>query len=196
MAIRLNWSRQDALTSRQYTCGYCSSDLASNLGFCATQRGASRLGGYIYICHFCDCPTFFDLGGRQYPAPAFGKEVKKLPPDIQVLYDEARRTALIAPTGSALCSRKLLMNIAVSKGAKEGLSFLEYVDFLSTRGYVPPDGKGWVDHIRTKGNEATHKIRVITPEEASGLIVFLEMLLKLVYEFPNSVPVTIPQVAR
>jgi hypothetical protein len=47
----------------------------------------------------------------------------------------------------------MLMHIAVEKSAKEGLSFFEYVNFLSNEGYVPPNGKHWVDHIRKKGND-------------------------------------------
>ncbi len=53
------------------------------------------------------------------------------------------------------------MNIAVEQGAKEGLRFIEYVNYLSDEGYTPPNGKHWVDHIRKKGNEATHEIAIM-----------------------------------
>ena len=79
------------------------------------------------------------------------------------------------------------MNIAVSKGAKEGLSFYDYVDFLSDENYIPPNGKGWVDHIRKKGNDATHEISIMEQEDAKELIDFAEMLLKFIYEFPESI---------
>jgi hypothetical protein len=78
------------------------------------------------------------------------------------------------------------MHIAVAKGDKPGKNFIEYVEYLSTKGYVPPDAKTWVDHIRTKGNEANHEIVIMSEEEAKDLISFAEMLLKLVYEFPAS----------
>jgi len=80
------------------------------------------------------------------------------------------------------------MHIAVQKGAKEGESFVRYVEYLAGLGYVPPDGKGWVDYIRQKGNEANHEIKVMTLQDAQALIAFVEMLLKLVYEFPKKVP--------
>jgi hypothetical protein len=76
------------------------------------------------------------------------------------------------------------MHIAVAKGADEGKKFIEYVEYLSAKGYVPPDAKSWVDHIRTKGNEANHEIVIMSEEAAKDLIAFVEMLLKLVYEFP------------
>ena len=81
------------------------------------------------------------------------------------------------------------MHIAVSKGAEEGKSFLQYVEFLSQKGYVPPDGKGWVDHIRERGNEANHEIKIMSADDAESLIQFSEMLLKLVFEFPKKVPI-------
>jgi hypothetical protein len=70
----------------------------------------------------------------------------------------------------------MLMHIAVEKSAKEGLSFLEYVNFLSDKGYVPPDGRHWVDHIRKKGNEATHEIVLMNATDARELLTFVEML--------------------
>ena len=90
-------------------------------------------------------------------------------------------------TAAVLCCRKLLMNIAVSKGAKEGLQFIKYVEFLSDNHYVPPDAKDWVDHIRKKGNEATHEIAIMKREDAEEIISFVEMILRLVYEFPARV---------
>ena len=80
------------------------------------------------------------------------------------------------------------MNIAVAQGAAEGLKFIEYVDHLSSAGYIPPNGRGWVDHIRKKGNEATHEIALMQQKDAEELIAFTEMLLKFVYEFPARVP--------
>lgn len=86
------------------------------------------------------------------------------------------------------------MNIGVQEGAQEGKTFVHYVDFLANKGYIPPNGKAWVDHIRKKGNEATHEISVMGGTDAAELLTFTEMLLKFIYEFPNSVslPPTTP----
>ena len=64
-----------------------------------------------------------------------------------------------------------------------------YVEYLSNKGYVPPNGRGWVDHIRKKGNEANHEIVLMKKEDAEELILFSEMLLKFIFEFPNKIPV-------
>jgi hypothetical protein len=45
-----------------------------------------------------------------------------------------------------------------------------------------------VDHIRKKGNEATHEIALMGQADAEELIGFTEMLLKFIYEFPARVP--------
>ncbi len=76
------------------------------------------------------------------------------------------------------------MHIAVSKGAKPGESFVSYVDYLAAKGFIPPDGRDWVDHIRQKGNEANHEIVIMSGAEAEELIAFVEMLLKFIFEFP------------
>ena len=82
------------------------------------------------------------------------------------------------------------MNIAVSQGADEGQKFIQYVEFLAENGFVPPNGRGWVDHIRQKGNEATHEIVQMSKDDATELISFTEMLLKFIYEFPAKIPST------
>ena len=79
------------------------------------------------------------------------------------------------------------MNIAVSKGADEGKTFIEYVEYLAENNYIPPDAKYWVDYIREKGNEATHEIAIMGRKDAEDLIKFMEMLLKIIYEFPASI---------
>jgi hypothetical protein len=82
------------------------------------------------------------------------------------------------------------MHLAVAQGAPEGESFLKYVDYLAAQGYVPPNGRAWVDHIRTKGNEANHEIKLMTKADSEELIVFAEMLLKFMFEFPGRIPKT------
>jgi hypothetical protein len=79
------------------------------------------------------------------------------------------------------------MNISVSEGAKEGLSFVDYVNYLKDNNYIPPNGLKWVDEIRKHGNTANHKIVLKTKEEALKIVLFTEMLLKFIYELPNMI---------
>ena len=77
------------------------------------------------------------------------------------------------------------MHIAVSQGADQGKTFLNYVDYLVDKHYAPPNSKVWVDRIRAHGNEATHEIVLKSAADSKEIMVFLEMLLKFIYEFPN-----------
>lgn len=126
------------------------------------------------------------MDGKQYPGVAFGNSIDGIDDElVKNLYEEARKCASVnAYTASAMACRKILMNIAVSKGAKENLKFVQYVKFLSDNNFVPPDGKGWVDHIKNKGNDANHKIEIVSKEDGEELLYFTEMLLTFIYAVP------------
>ena len=178
------WNNSYGLGPRRFTCGHCGNLVASVVGY-VHDTGQQ----FIYVCPNCDNPTFYNAKQEPLPGVAFGNSVLHLPPTIESLYMEARRcTSASAYTASVLLSRKLLMNIGVAQGAEEGKPFIFYVEYLASNGYVPPNGKGWVDHIRKKGNEATHEIILMSDTDAKDLISFAEMLLKFIYEFPNRVP--------
>lgn len=151
---------------------------------------ASGQKAYIYICHKCEKPTFFNaLTLEQTPGAKFGNEIKDISDEkVAKLYNEARESfSQNAFTLVVLSCRKLLMHVAVSKGAPVGQNFIQYVEYLSDKNYIPPDAKEWVDHIKEKGNEANHEIVIMGEEDAKDLIRFSEMLLKLVYEFPANI---------
>lgn len=174
------------LPSKEFQCGYCGNLVASQEGFHHMFAGESQ---HIYICPHCHKPTFFDSDDSQMPGVAPGNEVAYLPENIKRLYWEARNCVTVgAFTASVLVCRKLLMHIAVAQGAQEGQRFEYYVDHLSNMGFVPPNGRPWVDYIRKKGNEANHEISLMRQTDAEELITFLEMLLKLIYEFPARLP--------
>ena len=184
---KVEWSNTVTITSKSYTCGYCGESIASNAGYIGVEQGPrGALFSCVYICHYCSQPTYITYDGKQFPGHPYGVEVKDISAkDVADLYKEARNSiACNSYTAAILCCRKLLMHIAVSKGAAEGLSFIAYIDWLSANHYVPPDGREWVDHIRTKGNEANHEIIIMGENDAKDLVDFVGMLLKIIYEFP------------
>ena len=113
-----------------------------------------------------------------------------VPKNVNDLYEEARRCAgaASAPTAAVLLCRKILMHIAVEKGAKAGDTFISYIDHLQAKGYIPPDGREWVDYIRRRSNDANHDVIEFTPEDAAALIELTQMLLRIICEFPRRVP--------
>ncbi|HEY8084037.1 MAG TPA: DUF4145 domain-containing protein [Methylophilaceae bacterium] len=181
-----SWEAIQTINSRSYTCGYCGSPLSSERGWRARNGPSGVYIATIYICHKCASPTFFDIADNQTPGIVFGNVVSDIPEEnVSQLYEEARRTTGAgAYTAAVLCCRKLLMHIAVSKGANAGDTFINYVQFLADKNFIPPDAKEWVDHIRKKGNEANHEISIMSKDDAEELLSFCEMLLKVIFEFP------------
>jgi hypothetical protein len=185
MAIQqIPWQQTATSNRRAFVCGYCGNHVASAVVYVGDANH------WIYICPYCHQPTYFEFD-KPTPGAMFGNTVDGVPNDVNDLYNEARRCMTVSAfTSAVLACRKILMNLAVGKGAKEGQPFIDYVEYLAQKGYVPPEGKGWVDHIRKKGNEATHEISPMSESDAKDLITFAEMLLKFVYEFPSRIPPT------
>ena len=186
----LDWQSLGGLQSRKYICGHCGNPVASERGWFALGPGRKQ-AAFVYVCHHCTAPTYFNEleGGKQVPGVVFGETVQDIPDaGTQALYEEARMcTGAGCYTAAVLACRKLLMHVAVSLGANEGEPFIGYVQFLADNHYVPPGAKGWVDHIRKKGNEANHEISLMKQEDAEELLAFVQMLLKVIYEFPAAV---------
>lgn len=185
MSSRLSsrWKSLESVHSARYTCGYCGENISSDKAYTATN-GVNDFP-YIYICHVCNKPTFI-LNGEATPSAPLGRSVNKLPEDINSIYEEIRRaTSVNAHTAAVMLARKLLMHIAVEKGAQTGKTFVFYVDYLETNHYTPPNSKSWVDKIRQLGNGANHEIVIMTKEDSQTILTFLEMLLKFIYEFPE-----------
>jgi hypothetical protein len=190
----MTWhNNSPGMNPKRYDCGHCGQRVSSSVGFFSKDPQL-----FIYICTDCAQPTYFGLSGvtvsgkkspeRQVPGPRPGGEVLHLPDNIRALYKEARDcVAASAHTAAVLTCRKLLMHIGVEQGAKENQSFASYVDHLVTKGYAPPGSEGWVGHIKEKGNEANHEIILMDQPDAEELLVFLEALLKFIYEYPNRV---------
>lgn len=186
----LKWKVNGDIPAVSYQCAYCETLVSSEKGYrVVSSNHPDRNFGGVTICPKCQCPTFhYPDGSRRVPDVPIGKSVNKVPPDLNALYEEARTSASAGCyTGAVLLLRKMLMNIAVNKGAEEGLKFIQYVEYLAGKHYVPPGGEAWVDHIRKKGNEATHEITTMTRDDAQDLIVFVEMLLRFIYEFPSMI---------
>lgn len=173
----MSWNSLSNITSKDFICGWCGNRIASANGY--FNSGSAK----IYICHFCQKPNYFDGTGGQYPGASYGTEIKNLPEDIETIYNEIRRLhGESAWTAIVLLARKLLMHVAVEKGAPEGKQFITYVQYL-TDNYVAKSNQGWVDRVRTVSNIANHELKIMDAAQARMVTDFTGMILKLVYEF-------------
>lgn len=185
------WANVQGMAPRNFTCGHegCGREVASERGWYYQRPGLSA-DAWIYVCPGCRCPTFFHAG-MQVPGVSLGSKVDHLPQVVKELYEEARKvTSQGAHTSAVMACRKILMHVAVEKGAAPNQGFVAYVDHLVNNRYVPPNSQPWVDRIRAKGNEANHEIKLMGQQDASETLGFVEMLLKFIYEFPGKVAQT------
>lgn len=186
----MEWINMSEIRSKSFTCGYCGCVVGNDVGY---KTKSDYSGSFdtekIYICPHCTNPTYFDSGNKQYPGVKVGTFIKNInKEEVEKLYEEARSCFSVnAFTSTALCCRKLLMNVSVDLGADENKTFAYYVNWLDQNNYILPNAKKWVDQIRKIGNEATHEIYIISQEDAEKSLKFIEMILKLVYEFPAMV---------
>jgi hypothetical protein len=165
----------------QFRCGYCGTQVSGAVVARYVPDGAFHV--QWVQCPNCANGSVVDPEDRVHPSPRFGPEVIGLPPEISAAYDEARDAMSVnAFTACELVCRKILMHIAVEKGAAEGEPFAAYIDHLEGQGYVTPPMKGWVDQIRTIGNAATHELTPPQRVRAESVIMFTAELLRLVYE--------------
>ena len=150
----------------------------------------------IYICPNCFAPNYFDDNGVQAPGPPAGASLEALPDLVARVYDEARRVMTVrGEHAAAMLCRKLLMHVAVEKGAKKDQNFEFYVTYLVDEGFIPKASQDYAKHIKNLGNEATHQIRDFTRTEAEEMIAFLEMLCRSCYEYPAKLKAKAPATA-
>ena len=180
------WKNLQKLASKSYTCWYCGENIASECGYDSIYNGHYTGRMAIYICHHCNAPSIFDTCGNYVMPVPFGKNIKKLPKEVEDIYNEARLCISIgAYTSTVMLLRKILMNLAVVNGAKVDSNFKEYVDYLCENGFVHKKQTQKAHMVRTMGNEANHKIENKTKEEAEQIFKFVEFLLLNNYEFAD-----------
>src|SRR5437899_4792024 len=110
----IHWKQTSTPTRRAFIFGYCGNQIASAVGYVGNNDHL------IYVCPYCTKPTYFN---RDTPTPGalFGNQVAGVPTDVSDLYNEARRCMTVSAfTSAVLASRKILMNLAVGKGATAG----------------------------------------------------------------------------
>ena len=171
------------------SCGHCGRMVsAAVVAYTYVYEQSTYIPTARWIrCTSCGAGSFVSHDGDVYPGPSVGRDVDGLPDNVQVAYDEARRCAQVnAFTACEMTCRKILMHIAVDKGAAAtGLSFKGYVDYLEDNHHVTPAMKPWVDVIRKHGNIAVHDLPHVDRERALGTLTFTEHLLRNVYEMEH-----------
>lgn len=182
--------------TKKYTCSFCGSVVSSN-----THSFLSYVGSYdlnwphyeVWICPHCHRPTIFikekfECDEQQIPSVKFGEDVKHLNKQIDNIYNEMRECYKVgAYNAVAMLSRALLLfictNLCKDNSINESSKFVDCVNYLVNNGYVPINAKSWVDKLRSFANSFTHKSINVGSDQAKDLIKYMQMILKIVYEF-------------
>ena len=173
-----------------YTCGHCNTTVAGII----VSVYSNSLGSVRWVlCTNCGYGSVVN-DNKLYPGTLFGPIIEGLPENVEEAYHEAKSCmSLNAYTACELLCRKILMHVAVEKGAKEGEPFSEYLSYLEEKGYITPPMKKWVDLIRQHGNKATHRLESPNKERAESTLMFTTELLRLVYEMQYLAKKHMPQ---
>lgn len=162
-----------------YTCGHCNRNVT---GIVTSYYGQIRW----MLCPGCLDASVLSKDGLLFPSAPFGPVIEGLPDAVNSAYREARMClAVNGFTACELVCRKILMHVAVEKGAAPGDSFNSYLTFLADQGYITTPMKGWVELIRKHGNQSTHKLSSPDKDRAESTLMFTAELLRLIYEMEH-----------
>lgn len=164
-----------------FVCGHCETKVSGVVGSSYVE---DTVRIKWLLCPNCSKGSVANYPfDRIWPGSPFGPIIQGLPPDVRLAYDEACNCMSVnAFTACVLICRKILMHIAVDKGAAEGDTFVNYINHIESNGFITPPMKAWVDIIRKNGNASTHRLNAPDQESAEGTIMFTAELLRLVYE--------------
>lgn len=180
-------------------CGHCNNKIGLDvyLKYTSTQQGMvvgskQNLPVVEYVvgqCPICGKPIIHDKKNNlTLPTVKMFDNIKFLPNDVETIYNEMRDAfSMKAYTCCVIAGRTLLAHIGVEQGAKENESFVYYVDYLVENYLSKNQSKPWVDKVRKLGNDAAHKLVIAKKEDAESSLNFISAILKIVYEFPNSI---------
>ncbi len=170
-------------------CGHCGQ--STTTAVIATAERHVPISGRkesIYWLRCLSCHAGIVVNGYSVlPGEPQGGDVEGLPHSVAAAWTEARAAASAgAFTAAELMCRKILMHVAVDKGAAENQNFAAYITYLDEQAkYVTPPMRPWVELIRVNGNVATHEIPATDAQRAAGTLTFTEQLLRLVYEMEH-----------
>src|SRR6266581_7763864 len=90
---QVHWPNGNFNNARPYLCGFCGHKVSSIRGFPLVFVNGGKSAEYgIYICPHCFSPTFFTSKQTQIPGPSIGSSVNNVPPELNALYEEARKS--------------------------------------------------------------------------------------------------------
>lgn len=135
------------------------------------------------VCPTCDDGSVMTIDGGVFPAAPAASPVRNLPEDVERAWREARTShAVTAYTASEMMCRKILMYVAVDVAdAPPNETFAFYVKQLDVDGHITKRMRPRVDHVRERGNEASHEITPSSEADSEETLGLVQHLLEGLY---------------
>ena len=162
---------------QHYVCGHCGTAV---VGWVVAQAMVDYQRQWL-LCPQCGMGSVRN-DNTILPPPQTFPNVDGLPERIAGLYGEARMSfESQIYTGCEILCRKILMNVAVDKGAKPDKKFVQYVAYLESNGHVVSSLKNMATVVKDNGNAAAHEIDPPSRERAEYTLKFTRRILDTVY---------------
>lgn len=178
---------------KTYSCGASECGKTTNGRVMASMKRESD-GATIHWL-VCSCPKEeptiqVERGGAmvtQIPEAREFQAGEKWPPELEQLFEEASKAyAAGAYTAASMVCRKLLMACACHEGDTDGKNFTDYVDYIINTVLTFPKAKDSIDKIRGIGNEANHKIKFVSRDDARRALSIITYMLTTIYSLPSA----------
>ena len=167
-----------------FVCGHCN--VHNSGAIVAINKDPHGDVSKWVICTKCGEGSVITKHGVVMPGSLAGPILHGLPDRVKNAYQQARKSFSVgAFTGCEAICRKILMHVAVEKGAPEDQSFAIYVGYLESKGFVTPPMKSWVELIRKNGGGANHELEEPDQKRAEATLMFTAELLRLTYEMEH-----------
>ena len=121
---------------------------------------------------------------------AYTADVDGLPDNIVQVYHEARKAISVQMyTSCEMLCRKILVNVAVDKGAKkkDTRNHKKCIRYLVKKGYIDGMLTRMASYVRLTGNLSTHEIESPSLERTEQTLRFTAGVLKRVYDVEREV---------
>lgn len=123
--------------------------------------------------------------GEQYPPDDWPGDYD-VPAHVSGAYKEAQECLAAGYyTAATMLCRKLIMNLVVDHGAREGVGYAEYVKWFAERGYITSSIRERIEFVRRCGNDANHKPGPVGKKRAITVFMLTTELMRRVYELEH-----------
>ena len=112
------------------------------------------------------------------------------PPDVGRYWLQAKRNLADENWDAAALMARSALQLALRQQGAKGKTLKQEIDDLAGQGKLPPVMKEWSDELRELGNDSAHPRpgqAATSSEDATGVVNFLDFLLRYLYTLPHEI---------